>query len=60
MADLPAVHYRQHDVEQHDVRLNAFKFAQAVAAVGGAVYFKAVLFQVEPHQLTNICVVFYD
>ena len=56
-ADDPAVHDRQHDVEQNEIRLQLLRAADALSAVGGEEHVKPVLFQIQAQQLRNVAVI---
>ena len=56
----PAIHYRQHDVQQHQVGLKGAEILHALAAVLGHLGLKALFFQVEVQKLRNVAVVLYD
>ena len=56
-ADDPAVHDRQHDVEQDEIRLQLLRAADALTAVGGEKHVEPVLFEIQAQQLRNVAVV---
>ena len=56
-ADSPAVHHREHDVQQHQVRRLLFKLLNGLAAVISAANLKALLFHVHPDQIGYVAVV---
>ena len=55
----PAVHHRQHDVQQHHVRRLGVVFLHGFAAVVGDTDLKALFFQVHADQVGNIVVVLH-
>ena len=56
----PAIHHRQHDVQQHQVGLESPELLHPLAAVLGHQGLKALFFQVEVQKLRNVAVVLYD
>ena len=56
----PAVHYRQHDVQQHQLRVEGAEQLHPLAAVPGHRCLKALLLQIEVEKLGNIGVVFHN
>ena len=60
LAQSPAIHHRHHHVQQHQIRLDAPEFAQALAAVKGGGHGIAFLFQIHLQQFSNITVVLND
>ena len=59
-ADGPAVHHRQHDVQQDQVRHLLLEFLDGLSAVSGDADVKALLHQVHMDQVTDIAVVLHD
>ena len=59
-ADLPAVLDRQHDVQQHDVRLEEIEAALRLAAVRRDHDLEAVLAEIKAQQLGDIAVVLHN
>ena len=56
----PAVHDREHDVQQHQVRAEGAEQLHRLAAVRGDLDVIALLFQIEVKKLRNVAVVLYD
>ena len=56
----PAVHHRQHDVQQHQVGVEGAEQLHALAAVVGYHRLEALLLQIEVEQLRNIGVVLHN
>ena len=56
-ADGPAVHHRQHDIQQHHVRRLPVVLLHGLAAVIGDADVKALLLQIHPDQVGNIAVI---
>ena len=59
-ADGPAVHHRQHDVQQDQIRLLFLEFLQRLAAVSGDADVKALFHQIHMDEVGDIFVVFHD
>ena len=59
-AHRPAVHHRQHDVQQDQVRNLLLKLLNGLAAVAGDADVEPLLHQVHVDQITDIAVVFHD
>ena len=59
-ANGPAVHHRQHDVQQDQVRHLLLEFLDGLSAVSGDADVKALLHQVHMDQVTDIAVVLHD
>ena len=55
----PAVHHRQHDVQQHHVRGLGVVFLHGLAAVVGNAHLEALFFQIHADQVGNIVVVLH-
>ena len=58
-ADSPAVHHRQHDVQQYQIRLLCPKFLQRLASVSGDADVKALLHQIHIDEIGNVLVILY-
>ena len=56
----PAVHHRQHDIEQHQVRLELPELVDALAAVVGDHGLIALVVEIELQKLGNIVVILDD
>ncbi len=59
-AHAPAVQHRQHNIQQHQIRLHTAEQLHALAAVGGDLHLIALLFQVEPEQIRNIMIILHN
>ena len=56
----PAVHHRQHNVQQHQIGLERPEQLHTLAAVPGHLGLEALLLQIEVQQLRNIVIILYD
>ena len=59
-AHRPAVHHRQHDVQQDQIRHLLLKLLNGLSAVSGDADIKALLHQIHLNQVTDVAVVLYD
>ena len=59
-ADRPAIHHRQHDVQQDQVRFLLLELLQCFAAVPSDADIKAFLYQIHVDQVGDILIVFYN
>ena len=60
LEDRPAVHDREHDVQQHQLGVEGAVQLHPLAAVGGHLGLEALLLQIEVEQLGNVVVVLHD
>ena len=60
LADCPAVHAGQHDVQHHQIRLELVEFLQPRQSVPGDLALHLLLFQIDAQQVGNILVIFHD
>ena len=58
-ANCPAVHHRQHDIQQNKVRDLPAKLLQGPAAVGGDTHIEALFHKIHLNEVGNIMIVFY-
>ena len=56
----PAIHNGQHDVQQHQVRLEGAEILHTLSAVLGYFGLKPLLLQIEMEQLCDITVILYN
>ena len=56
-ANLPAIKYGKHNVQQNKRRLLLQRHLHTRTAIGSNAHFKAVLFKIKPQQLGNVAVV---
>ena len=59
-ADGPAVHHRQHDVQQDQVRHLLLELLDGLSAISGDADIKALLHQIHMDQIADVAVVLYD
>ena len=56
----PAIHDREHQVQQHQIRLDGPEFRHSLAPIRGNGHSVALFFQIHLQELCNVVVVFYD